>query len=197
MKFKIKLLFFFCFFLFLACKENSSTQSPIQKNSEKGYNKDYLTNPKVYTIDRKLIGTTQSIRDSLNNRVLNKSDILTNDEKEFICDCFIKELKKSIDSDSLLNRSLNKCGKFLREQREKKYSKKYIYSKNGEFIGTKESIKKMILKQMESNKINKISDHHLDDIVDCLGEKYKKMTSRQIDNLTDEPFLECMMDTYP
>ncbi|MBY0485606.1 MAG: hypothetical protein K2P85_00200 [Flavobacteriaceae bacterium] len=192
MKYKIIFILFIITALF-GCKDTDVVSVAREKEI---IEENKIEFPKqIYTSDGKSIGTEQSVKDSLNKRVLSKSKILTKEENDFLCNCFIKEVQKTKDSDSILTTSLSTCSKLLQNQRQQQKPNFYIYSKDGEFIGTKVSLKKMILKEMKTKKINDVSDSLLNDIVDCIGKKYCTMTSKEIDNHKDI-FLECMMDSY-
>ncbi len=194
MKIKFISILFIFTFLF-SCKKSERVSEPVTTQQEV-VNETKIEIPnQVLTADGKFYGTEQSVRDSLNKKILGKSEILTKEENDFFCNCFIKEVRSSNDSDSILQTSLNKCGKLLRIQRTERKPGFYIYSKDGEFIGTLASLKKNILKELKAKKISKIPDEYLDRVISCIGEKYSNMTSKQIDNHKGI-FDECMLEKF-
>jgi hypothetical protein len=199
MRFKIILSLFVITLLF-SCKDSAKDPNAYvieqrQQQIVKGNDIQESVLGRVFTLDSKLIGTEQSVKDSLNKIVFSKNPSLTNEEKDFVCNCFVRELRKSNDSDSLLSISLHKCSEELRIGRQAKKPNFYFYSKDGEFMGTKTLIKSRIKQEMKVKKVRSIPDEFLDRIVDCMGKKYSKMTSKQIANHEDL-FTECMIESF-
>lgn len=192
---KIRIVFISILSLVLfSCKDSERTAAPIVEQNENTAEVKKQLPYQVFTADGKLIGTIQSVKDSLNKIVLSKSRTLTKDENDFICNCFIKELRASNDADSLLTKSLHKCSELLRIQRDKETPNFFIYSKDGSLIGNKKTMKADILKEMKAKKVN-IPDEYLNRIVSCIAEKYRNMTDKEIDNQRDI-FNQCMLEKF-
>jgi hypothetical protein len=194
MKFKIIFTFVISVFLF-GCKKSERIPEPISYQQEPAQEVKVVTPDQIYTADGVLISTEQSLKDELNKRALGKIRELTPKENEFVCNCVIEDVRNSKDSDSILLISLNKCNALLKKQRQENPDF-YFYSKDGDFIGTKPTVKIKIKKELKDAKVKDISDALMNDIMDCLGKRYRTMTTKEI-NDHNNIFLECMMDNYP
>lgn len=194
MNLKIGLVLVICTFLF-GCKKSERISEPVIHQAEPVKQVKIELPDQVFTADGILISTEQSLKDELNKRALGKIKELTQKENDFVCNCVIENVRNSKDSDSILLVSLNKCNSLLKKQRQGKPDF-YFYSKDGDFIGTKPTIKIKIKKELKTAKVGSISNALLDDIIDCLGKKYRKMTTKEI-NGHNNLFLECMIDYYP
>jgi hypothetical protein len=194
MKSKIILALFLSAFL-CGCKDSERLPEPVNHFEETTKEvKTDIKNP-VFTADGNFVASEQSLKDELNKRALGKIKELSPKENDFVCNCVIEDVRNSKDSDSILLLSLNKCDALLKKQRKQR-PEFYFYSKDGDFIGTKPTVKIKIKKELKAGKVKGISDALLDDIINCLGKKYRNMTTKEI-NGHNNTFLECMMDNYP
>lgn len=193
---RFKIILAFVLITSLGC-QRSEKSNTIEIPAPRPYQEE-VAMPKtneVYTADNQFLGTEDSLIAMLKKRALHKIPELSKKESEFVCNCFIEQMRNTKDSDSIFLEGLNKCSALLKKQR-KAQPDLYFYTKNGDFVGTKQTVKIKIKKELKDAKVTGISDALLDDVLDCLGKRYRSMTTKEIKN-NDHLVLECLMDNYP
>ncbi|KAF2507769.1 hypothetical protein EYY60_17620 [Flavobacterium zhairuonense] len=200
MKIKVAFSLVLIFFLF-SCGNSEKRSIPVNSEKESvsvikqvkpGEKVKAYSLGEVFTADGIPLGSEQNLKNELNERALGKIRELSPKENDFICNCVIEDVRNSKDCDSILLVSLKRCNALLKKQRQEKPDF-YFYSKDGDFIGTKPTVKKQIQQELKDAKVKAISDPLLDDALDCLGRRYRKMTTKEINNHEDM-LLECLID---
>ncbi|MRX66495.1 hypothetical protein SAMN06265349_102395 [Flavobacterium resistens] len=193
---RFKTILFLVLIALFGC-QRSEKSNIIEIPEPRPYQKEVAIPKKneVFTADNQFLGTEDSLIAMLKKRALYKIAELSKKESEFVCNCFIEQMRNTKDSDSIFLEGLNKCSALLKKQR-KAQPDFYFYTKNGDFVGTKPTVKARIKKELKEAKVKSISGPVLDDVIDCLGKKYRNMTTKEIEN-HDTLLLECVIDNYP